>query len=100
LRTPDVEASEAFYAHLFGWRYDESPDAAIIRGPEGQIGSIRRVEGGPAWSPCLRVTDAEDASRRAEAAGAASVGAEGAAIGRVVSIVDPQGAALSLLEPP
>jgi uncharacterized protein len=100
LSTPDVEASQAFYADLFGWRYDESPDAASIRGPEGQIGCIRRVEGRPAWSPCLRVTDAEDASRRAETAGAASVGAaEGAAIGRVVSIVDPQGAALSLLEP-
>jgi predicted enzyme related to lactoylglutathione lyase len=44
--------------------------------------------------------DAEAAGRRAEAAGAASVGASTyAATGRVVSIVDPQGAALSLLEP-
>lgn len=100
LSTPDVAASEAFYRDLFGWSYEESPDAASIRGPEGQIGCIRRAEGPPAWSPCLRVTDAEAAGRRAEAAGAASVGASTyAATGRVVSIVDPQGAALSLLEP-
>lgn len=100
LSTPDVAASEAFYGDLFGWSYKESPDAASIRGPEGQIGCIRRAEGPPAWSPCLRVTDAEAAGRRAEAAGAASVGASTyAATGRVVSIVDPQGAALSLLEP-
>ena len=99
LSTPDVAASEAFYGDLFGWSYEESLDAASIRGPEGQIGGIRRAEGRPAWSPCLRVTDAEAAGRRAAAAGAASVGAsEDAATGRVASIVDPQGAALSLLE--
>jgi predicted enzyme related to lactoylglutathione lyase len=99
LSTPDVEASEAFYGDLFGWTYDESPDAASIRGPEGHIGSIRHADGATAWSPCLRVTDAEHAARRAEAAGAAPAGAaEAAAIGRVVSIVDPQGAALSLFE--
>jgi predicted enzyme related to lactoylglutathione lyase len=100
LSTPDVAASEAFYGGLFGWSYEESPDAPSIRGPDRHIGSIRRAEGPPAWSPCLRVTDADAAGRRAEAGGAASVGAaEDAATGRVVSIVDPQGAALSLLEP-
>jgi hypothetical protein len=45
LSTPDVAASEAFYGYLFCWSYEESPDAASIRGPEGHIGSIRRAEG-------------------------------------------------------
>jgi len=100
LSTPDVAASEAFYGDLFGWSYEESPDAASIRGPEGQIGTLRRAAGPPAWSPCLRVADVEAAGRRAAAAGAASIGAsEDAATGRVVSIVDPQGATVLLLEP-
>ena len=84
LSTPDVEGSEAFYADLLGWRFK----------------GIRRIEAPPEWSSFLLVTDIDEAARRAEAAGARSVGdASEAPSGRVVSIVDPQGAALSLLEP-
>jgi uncharacterized protein len=84
LRTPDVDGSAAFYSEILGWRFE----------------GIRRVEAGPAWSPFLLVPDLDEAARRAEAAGATSVGdASEAQSGRVLSIVDPQGAALSLLEP-
>jgi uncharacterized protein len=100
LNTPDVEASRAFYGDLLGWRYDETADAASIRGPDGHIGRIRRGQAQAAWSPWPQVTDAEAAGRRAEEAGAAFVGAEEeTAVGRIVRIIDPQGAALSLLEP-
>jgi uncharacterized protein len=100
LSTPDVEASQAFYGRVLGWSYDESPLGATIRGAQGHIGSIRGVKARPAWSPCLRVRDLEEARRRAEAAGAHSIGViEHDAIGRTLRIVDPQDAALTLLEP-
>ena len=100
LTTPDVEASRTFYGDLLGWRYDETGDAASIRGPEERIGRISRGQGPAAWSPSSQVTDVETAGGRAEEAGAAVVGAaEETAMGRIVRIVDPQGAGLSLLEP-
>jgi predicted enzyme related to lactoylglutathione lyase len=99
LSTPDIEAAQAFYALLLGWRYDDSPDAVGVRGPQGRIGAMRRLDGRPAWSPCLRVADVDEARRRVVAAGAGSVGlVEKDALGRRVSIVDPQGAALTLVE--
>jgi predicted enzyme related to lactoylglutathione lyase len=101
LSTPDVEASQMFYAELLGWTFDATSGGAGIRGPAGPIGAMRRVQARPSWSPFLLVTDAEEAARRAAAAGAVSVGAaEGAAIGRMVWIVDRQGAELALLEQP
>jgi predicted enzyme related to lactoylglutathione lyase len=99
LSTPDLGGSQAFYGQLLGWTYDESPRGASIRGPAGHIGRMRSVEGAPAWSACLVVTDIDDARRRADAAGARHVGdAEEDAIGRMAPVVDPQGAALTLLE--
>jgi predicted enzyme related to lactoylglutathione lyase len=99
LSTPDVEASQAFYRRLLGWSYDEDPHGASIRGPEARIGRMRAVERRPGWSPCLRVANVEEARRRAESASAGSIGdIEEDAMGRRVSIVDPQGASLTLLE--
>jgi predicted enzyme related to lactoylglutathione lyase len=99
LSTPDVEASKVFYGDLLRWTFDAGAGGARIRGPEGPIGAMSQVEARPRWSPFLRVPDAEGAARRAAVAGAASVGAaQETAIGRVVSIVDRQGAELSLLE--
>lgn len=100
LITPDVEASQAFYDDVLGWGFDEIPGGARIRAGAGPIGAIRCAEARPEWSPLLLVRDVDEAARRADGALALSVGAaEEAPIGRVVSIVDPQGAALSLLEP-
>jgi uncharacterized protein len=101
LTSPDVQASRVFYGSLLGWAYDQSPDGATsIRGPRGQIGRMHKVDAVPAWLPCLRVRDIEAARQRAEAAGASYVGVtEEDAIGRMAPIIDPQGAALSLLEP-
>jgi uncharacterized protein len=99
LSTPDLEASQTFYGDLLGWTFDAGPGDSGIRGPEGPMGAMRRVDVRPRWWPVLRVTDAEGAARRAVAAGATSVGAaQESAIGRVVSIVDRQGAELSLVE--
>jgi uncharacterized protein len=99
LSTPDIEASQAFYALLLGWRFEQSPGGAGVRGPQGRIGAMRRVDGPPVWSPCLRVADVDEGRRRVVAAGAGSVGVvEQDVVGRRVSIVDPQGAALTLIE--
>jgi uncharacterized protein len=101
LSTPDVEASQGFYGDLLGWTFEATSGGARIGGPEGPIGAMRGVQARPRWSSFLLVTDAEEAARRAAAAGAVSLdAAEEAAIGRVVSIVDRQGAALALLEQP
>jgi predicted enzyme related to lactoylglutathione lyase len=100
LRTPDVEPSKAFYGDLFGWTYDQDPSGATsIRGPGGHMGRMRPVEADPAWLPCLRVTDLDEAGQRVEAAGASYAGVTVEDKGRIASILDPQGAALSLLEP-
>ena len=101
LSTPDVEASQRFYADLFGWTFDATSSGAGIRGSEGAIGAMSRVQSRPRWSPFLLVTDADGAARHAAAAGAVSVGAaEETAIGWVVRIVDRQAAELALLEQP
>ena len=84
LATSDVEGSGAFYRDLLQWAFS----------------GVRRVEAGAAWSPFLLVPDLGEAARRAEVNGATFSGdAKETKSGRVLSIVDPQGAALSLLEP-
>lgn len=100
LGTTDVEAARAFYRHLLGWSFVTDPDGASIRASQRRIGRMRGVDAPPAWSPCLRVADLEEARERGKAAGARVVGViEGDAIGQRLPIVDPQGAALTLLEP-
>lgn len=101
LSTPDVQASRRFYADLFGWTFDTTPSGAMIRRSEGPIGAMSRGQSRPGWSPFLLVTDADEAARRAAAAGALSVGAaEETPRGWVLLIVDRQGAELALLERP
>lgn len=101
LKTPDVKAAQAFYGDLLDWTYDQRLEGPKgIRGPAGPIGRMSRADAAAAWLPSLAVADVEEARQCAKAAGALHVGvAEEDATGRRAALIDPQGAALSLLEP-
>ena len=61
------------------------------------IPPIRTTNGTPEWLARLRVPDVDEALRRAEAAGATWDGVS-RTDGRVARLIDPQGAALFLLQ--
>ncbi len=110
LGTPDIEATEAFYAGLFGWEIPEQPNSA-------QLGGYRRAKKGgkdvagvaplmqegqpPAWSTYVSVADA--------AATMAAVGEAGGQVivepmdvmdlGKMAVFSDPTGAVCGIWQP-
>jgi predicted enzyme related to lactoylglutathione lyase len=99
LGSPDPDAAQAFYAHLLGWTYTDEGGGLKIHGPDGELGWIRHLDSPSEWLAYLRVPDAEEAARRAEARGATWLGLTDIhGRGRVARIADPQGATLFLQE--
>ena len=106
LATGDVAAASAFYAQLFGWDIESSPDgiyawaskdgrpvASIIAWDEGEAGD----EG--LWVPSIAVTNVNEAVERVTAAGGSIVEApeDLPGRGRAVLIADPTGAVVQLV---
>ena len=108
LRTPDVEASAAFYAGLFGWKTDErgslgTGSSVVGRLHDRDVASIglRPHAGGAArWDVYVSVDDADDTIGKVGEAGGEIVEkpADIAGIGRVAVVTDPSGADLGVLE--
>jgi predicted enzyme related to lactoylglutathione lyase len=99
LAGPDPDAAQAFYAQLLGWTYTDEGGRLEIHGPDGELGWIRHLDGPSEWLAYLRVPDAEEAARGAEACGATRLGlTDVRGRGRVARIADPQGATLLLRE--
>lgn len=105
LLTEDVEASKAFYASMFGWRYRTDADGGPVRivNKNGrEIGAIfdhnttaEEVES--QWIGSLSVDDVDSATDLlVERGGRVLLGPAEAARGRYAVVADPQGAVLAL----
>jgi uncharacterized protein len=104
LTTPDVEASEAFYAQVFGWTFETANDAnprydTIRNGATANGGILERQmpEQPTVWTTYFAVADLEEAVRRAEGLGATTwVSGQPVPGGAFAILADPQGAAFAL----
>jgi uncharacterized protein len=109
LSSSDAAGSRAFYAKLFGWRVDVSPDpqyggyatATIGDNDVAGIGPAQSPDMPTAWSFYVGTDDAEDLAKRVEAAGGKviappfDVGDQG----RMAVFQDPSGAFISAWQP-
>jgi predicted enzyme related to lactoylglutathione lyase len=106
LLTSDVEAAREFYAALFGWKVDPVPESGgrywVIKDPDGSNGGMMPLlpaEGIPLfWQPYFAVESLEAARARVHKLGG-RVLTEPITVpsGAFVAVLDPQGAAFSLL---
>ena len=105
LLTSDVEAARDFYAALFGWDVDPIPESGgrywAIKARDGANGGMMPLpmEGiPPFWQPYFAVEslDAAQATVR-ELGGRVLIGPTPVPSGAFVAVLDPQGAAFSLL---
>ena len=109
LSTTDVAAAGAFYARLFGWQVDVSPDpqyggyaiAQIDGGDVAGIGPLQNPGTPPNWMVYIGTTDAAGLGAKVQAAGgtviapAFDVGDQG----RMAVFQDPAGAFISAWQP-
>jgi hypothetical protein len=103
----DPAAAHSFYKALLGWEIEVwkpgEMDYPMIKAGEAQHGGFGSAQGGaPAhWLGHVAVGDVDDAAARAESAGGRIVAPamDIPEVGRMVVVVDPQGAILSLFTP-
>jgi predicted enzyme related to lactoylglutathione lyase len=101
LTTQNPEASRAFYAELFGWKFDtHDPDYVHITAAGEAVGGMLKA---PApfipthWLPYISVDDVDASLQKASAAGCELVaGPMEVDPGRFVILRDPQGAMFTL----
>ncbi len=105
LLTSDVEAAREFYAALFGWTVDPAPASGgrywVIRGRDGSNGGMMPLpmEGiPPFWQPYFAIESLDAGQAKVRELGGRVV-TEPIAVpsGAFVAVLDPQGAAFSLL---
>ena len=109
LSSQDAAGSREFYAKLFGWKVEVSPDpqyggyaTAKIGGKDvAGIGPAMGEEQPTAWTVYIGSSDAADTAKKAEAAGGKVVVApmEVGDQGTMVVIQDPTGAFLGVWQP-
>ena len=106
LRTPDLDAAQAFYEDVMGWSTQrDAAGGAFLRAPGGErLASLEvlperaRLAGAPAhWLGHVGVPDVEAWLQRFVSAGGQPRGpVRRSAAGDVASVTDPQGAVLGL----
>jgi hypothetical protein len=100
----DPAAAQAFYAAVFGFRFDELDGrggyATFATGerPLGGLGGV--VPGAPkGWSTCFSVASTDDAVAAVEAAGGkVTMAPEDTEFGRFAVVADPWGAGFSVMQ--
>ncbi len=105
LLTSDVEAAREFSAALFRWQVDPVPESGdrywVIKGADGSNGGMMPLpmEGiPPFWQPYFAVESLEVAQAKVhELHGRVLIEPVTVPSGRFVAVLDPQGAAFSLL---
>jgi predicted enzyme related to lactoylglutathione lyase len=107
LHTTDPDASRSFFAGLFGFRYEEIPDAGDYRivlrpgedFPIGGIGPLVGEEGPPHWIVYFGVPDADAAVAAAESGGGSVlVPPYDSPYGRMAGLADPAGATFMVVQ--
>jgi predicted enzyme related to lactoylglutathione lyase len=112
--TRDAEANRAFYPAVFGWGvgkpgFDGAPESYVVWEVDGHaVGGMMQMNDeffGPEipahWSVCFAVADADTVVDTARGLGATIMfGPMDMPIGRFAGIVDPQGAAFSVMQMP
>lgn len=108
LSTSDVQGALRFYAGLFGWNSKkvDMPNGAyhLLHKAEKQVGGLMALEKGvdmpPYWMSYLSVPNVDAALRSAKKLGAEVVWGplDVEEIGRMATVVDPRGAAFSLMK--
>jgi uncharacterized protein len=114
LMTRDVDAAKDFYGRVFGWEAthnEEAPPNILMwqvdrqRWPEGLGGVMGITEDLPAdmpshWQVYFIVESMDEAIEKATSLGAkVGFGPVDAPVARLATLVDPQGAVVSILEP-
>jgi uncharacterized protein len=106
LLTTDVERAKGFYTELLGWEIETwkpgEIDYAMIKANGAQHGGFESLEGDSArWLGHVFVEDVDQAVAAAQRAGGAIRGEPGGHpdVGRWATIVDPQGAEISVFNP-
>ena len=110
LTTADVEGAKQFYGEMFGWTYEEMPTddgslyIAAMLGDTPMGGIMARPDSMPEhipsfWGSYVTVDDVDAAVEKAKALGGhvALEPLDITGVGRLAVIIDPQGAALSLI---
>jgi predicted enzyme related to lactoylglutathione lyase len=110
LMTSDPEAALAFYTALLGWRTQKMPmpggDYHVVKVGDVSVGGVMAIPaeakaGGmpPNWGSYVTVADVDATARTAvELGGKVVHGPQDIpGVGRMAVIVDPQGAALSVI---
>ena len=100
----DADAARAFYGAVFGFRFDEVPDAggyttfAIGDRPLGGLGAHQ--SGSPkGWTTCFSVPSVDEAVAAAESAGGkVTMAAMDTSFGRFAVLEDPWGAPFSVMQ--
>jgi predicted enzyme related to lactoylglutathione lyase len=113
LMTRDLDGAQEFYGQLFGWKAlhnEEAPPNVLMwqvegqRWPEGLGGLMGISDDLPAdmpahWQVYFIVENADEAIRLAESKGAKlGFGPIDVPVGRLATLVDPQGAVVSIFE--
>jgi predicted enzyme related to lactoylglutathione lyase len=109
LVTADPDAAKAFYAELFGWTYEDLPEAGAgggyqaIRNGQSLNGGIRQAPPEqaahpPYWSTTFACEDVDATLEQAAAAGGNVLmpGMDMGSVGRFGLVQDPQGAAFAV----
>jgi predicted enzyme related to lactoylglutathione lyase len=107
LATTDAEAAKSFYTDLFGWEYDDRkiPDDGVysmaLLGGKSVAALFSSAGQPPRWNSYVTVASADDATMRAQDAGAEVIAEPFDVMdaGRMAVFSDPTGAVLSIWEP-
>ena len=101
---PDLERAKTFYADVFGYTYTPLPDMAtyqLFATDAAELGAIGSTDGPPHWAAYFGVIDVDAAVETAVGLGASVVHpADDTPFGRLVELVDPQGAGFKLSQAP
>lgn len=112
IQSPDIGTDKTFYSSVFGWdagkpQFEGAPDTYTVWQLDGHnvCGMMEMVEGmfppgtPPHWSVCFAVADADGTVAKArEHGGMVAVEPMDMPIGRFAAIVDPQGAAFTIMQ--
>jgi uncharacterized protein len=100
LVTPDPESAERFYGALFGWTFQEIPDAGgyrVIKNGDRQNGGLMPSQGGPdSWVPYFGHEDVDSLTQQVPGLGGKVLnGPIRMFAGSIAVFSDPQGAVFS-----